>query len=852
MLISAAAGIILVLHIQRFQGLLGVREFSVLVLLLVGYSTADALVVLSPTLAEKQFWLMVRSVCVIIVPPMIILVVSRLTDNQKLTNGVSQLTLAIIPSITLVLLFIQSPLLSYNARLEPPSPFIIVDTGPWIGVFLLYSFAINLWALQLLIRSGRYLPKMMVYQRLLGSIAIVFPLLIDCLYRLRIFPEVPGLIPLSMSLSVTWGALGLAISRLRLFNVTPIARSKVFETMQDGFLVADHSDKLTDFNPAAVAVMGILTEQATVLLKAETVTSLFTGYPAVLALFQTECGQTEISAHFGKKRYDFEVSMTSLFDPQGQALGKLTTLRDITTRKQAERALAEREERFSLIVESIPFPLVLTRLKSGEILYVNQEGAQLVGVPQAEIIGRRADEFCVDPTELIPLTEDIRAKSISRGREIAFKRADGTPFNTVVAAVATVFRGERVMLTGISDITARKREERLLQEREEQFRVMVEYIPFPIVMTRISDNRVIYLNRACAELTAISQADAVGMPSPNFYADPADRDRVVRELQRSGVLTDYEVKLRKHNGETIDALISIISTDFRGERVFLAGINDITLRKESEPKAFELAMEKQKLEILNEFIANASHDLRTPLAIITTATYMSGMLLQRVPRLIDQLVESDLASEQRESHASEARELIEKVRLKAATVEKSAFRIAQIVEGMIEIIRLENSHPYVFMPTNLNLLISNLMAMIRSLATMKELNVQFKGVPNLPLVALDAPLFTRAVQCLLDNAISYTPTSGTIVVKTQVSGEHLQLSVEDTGIGIADSDMPLVFRPFYRVDQARSSTTGGVGLGLAVAKRIVNAHYGEITVTSQLGVGSTFTISLPIGPVPIG
>jgi signal transduction histidine kinase len=114
-----------------------------------------------------------------------------------------------------------------------------------------------------------------------------------------------------------------------------------------------------------------------------------------------------------------------------------------------------------------------------------------------------------------------------------------------------------------------------------------------------------------------------------------------------------------------------------------------------------------------------------------------------------------------------------------------------------------------------------------------------------PVVFIDVVEVARAIICLIENAISFTPEGGSIKVSTTFPDRHVIIAIEDTGIGIAANDLPRIFERFFRADAARSTGTGGHGLGLAIAKRIIDAHNGIITVRSRPCEGSTFLIQLP-------
>jgi signal transduction histidine kinase len=121
------------------------------------------------------------------------------------------------------------------------------------------------------------------------------------------------------------------------------------------------------------------------------------------------------------------------------------------------------------------------------------------------------------------------------------------------------------------------------------------------------------------------------------------------------------------------------------------------------------------------------------------------------------------------------------------------------------------------------------------------------GLPNTPVpIQADSNALRRALLILIDNAVKYTPTGGSIKVNLEKSKDFALVSVSDTGIGIARADLPHIFDRFWRADKARSREEGGAGLGLSIAKWIVEMHRGSIDVKSDLGKGSTFNLRVPL------
>jgi signal transduction histidine kinase len=138
------------------------------------------------------------------------------------------------------------------------------------------------------------------------------------------------------------------------------------------------------------------------------------------------------------------------------------------------------------------------------------------------------------------------------------------------------------------------------------------------------------------------------------------------------------------------------------------------------------------------------------------------------------------------------------------------------------------------------------MAGLQSLAAEKDLVVMLEG-PNAPCPLVgDRHLLTRAVENLVDNALRHTPAGGEIRVSWGVEGAQFVVRVADTGPGIAAQDLPHLFTPLYRGESSRNRQTGGAGLGLAIARRILQAHGGGLTAANRATGGAVFTATLPV------
>jgi signal transduction histidine kinase len=228
-----------------------------------------------------------------------------------------------------------------------------------------------------------------------------------------------------------------------------------------------------------------------------------------------------------------------------------------------------------------------------------------------------------------------------------------------------------------------------------------------------------------------------------------------------------------------------------------------------------------------ELLANVSHELRTPLARIKVA--------------LDLAAEGD-AEVARASLADIAGDLDELERLIGDTLTAAKLDLAGAGSPTSGIPPLRKER------LEIDALIDAAAQRFRARHPERELVVSV--TPELPLVEGDAVLLRRAVDNLLENAAKYTERQDVAVDLRAGSRDGcVEIEVIDRGIGIAEADLPHVFRPFFRVDRSRTRATGGLGLGLALTKRIVDAHGGTIVVESSLGKGTRVRVSIPAAPI---
>ena len=257
------------------------------------------------------------------------------------------------------------------------------------------------------------------------------------------------------------------------------------------------------------------------------------------------------------------------------------------------------------------------------------------------------------------------------------------------------------------------------------------------------------------------------------------------------------------------------------ERQIVAGMliwRDITVytQRPGSPDATDNA----HLSALRGFVHDFSHDYRTSLAIISSSAYLL------------------------EKFTDPARRLQYRDRI-AVQVN----RLVKMVEKLLMLIRLESEERLTYTPIAVNAFVKELVDKAEKSLDEKELRWTFDLEEQPLIIHGDEDVLDHCLWQILENALQFTPDGGQILVKTRASTNGACIEVTDTGIGIPESELTRIFEPFYRVDTARSTQTGGSGLGLTIAKRAVGVHGGSLVATSQPGQGTTLRMMLPSQPI---
>ncbi|MBI1257898.1 MAG: PAS domain S-box protein [Chloroflexi bacterium] len=383
-------------------------------------------------------------------------------------------------------------------------------------------------------------------------------------------------------------------------------------------------------------------------------------------------------------------------------------------------------------------------------------------------------------------------------------------FTLIITALLSI-----AIVTRSRYITEIEQKTTQLSESEARFHSLLDASFETIVVHK--NGIIIDVNAAVEGLVGYKPSEIIGMDAFTFVEPPYHRLMAMHMETNSS--EPYEVVLRHKNGGVLHAEMRGKSQWYQGEQMRVVAVRDITDLKNAE----ELNIEREKVRVLQKFIGNLSHDLRTPLSVINTSIY-----------LIDRL-----ASEpERQHHQIEV-------------LQTQALHMQRLLEDLISMSRLDkaDTSDFKFRWINVNIPVAQAIQDHQNLALRKNQTLTYQLANDLPDILLDLDQFKLAVKHLILNGLSYTSEGGIVTVETLRENDLMIIRVCDNGVGIQALDIPHIFDHFYRASEARGEN-GGTGIGLTIAKKIAEAHGGKIEVQSQLGEGSVFSLVLPIPSIP--
>ena len=492
-------------------------------------------------------------------------------------------------------------------------------------------------------------------------------------------------------------------------------------------------------------------------------------------------------------------------------------LRDVVKRKQVEDALRQSEERLRAILQAMP-DLIFRQRADGTILDYHAPNPAYLLVPEASIIGSGLTS--VFPENLARFVTDMIQRALVSGKV-------NTGETELIVQGAMRQLEVRVIPAGKDEVLTIARDVSELWKTKHDLEDAHARLEFSLDTARIAWWE---LDVASGKLQSDKRKATMLGFLPDAFVDvhyeqlitlvhPDDREPVrqafsdLMDKRKPTYAIDYRMKTRNDEWLWLHDRGELVHSH-DGRLVVRGFVIDITERKLAHQREFELALETERANLLTQFIQDAAHEFRTPLAVISASTYIMLRVDDPVQRV-----------------------------QKKTQVDEEVKRIARLVDMLLTIAKLESSHPLNLEPVELIELIDPICQYaMTSHGYSPQLLVEFTA--HKPVVMGDANYLSDAIKQILDNAFRFTPPDGTITVSLSEIDNEVRLEIRDTGCGISEEDMPHIFETFWRHDDAH--TTAGFGLGLPIARRIIERHGGKIAAESEFGKGSCFRVTLPI------
>lgn len=300
---------------------------------------------------------------------------------------------------------------------------------------------------------------------------------------------------------------------------------------------------------------------------------------------------------------------------------------------------------------------------------------------------------------------------------------------------------------------------------------------------------------------------------------PKAQETIMACIVKPGVAHHVELRKPTSDGFMWSLWEFMALPDMDGEVVEFQCVGiDITERKKAAERSFELALEKERMSLLMQFIRHAAHEFRTPLTAINSSAYL-------ISRTDDP----------------------ERVQRKTTQITQQVRRITRLVDMLLVMSTLESRESLKQQPFYMNDILRTIRQKIVENGGGERVELHYDIPSELPSPSGDAQNMMEAIYQLVDNACRYTPDGGDVFVTVRHHDGALFVEIRDNGVGISEEMLPHIFDTFWRQDGAHS--TPGFGLGLPIAQRIIERHGGTISVESVVDKGSTFTVILPVEPV---
>ena len=500
-------------------------------------------------------------------------------------------------------------------------------------------------------------------------------------------------------------------------------------------------------------------------------------------------------------------------DESGKPVGMTGSFCDITERKKAEMALKESEQKFRDLTETTS-DWIWEVDSSGVYTYTSPKVKDVLGYEADEVLGKSIFDFMFG-REAKKVSrffkEKVDKKESFYGLENINRHKNGHPVILETSGIPLFDeRGKLRGYRGIDrDITERKKEEDILKESEQRFRVICDNASIGMYVVSLDTRKTYMVNKKFCQMTGYSEEEFKGLRVENIHAKE-DLPYVLSQFKKlaSGeVMMSRDMPVKRKDGSIFYADINATPIMLGGKVYLLGFFNDVTERKKME-------------QLKDEFINTVSHELRTPLAIIRESVFIAVKKIGK-----------DISDDQRKFFD---------------ITKKNIERLNRLINDVLDYQKLfAGKMRFDRKRGDINALVKEIRKEMSPLAEEKGIRINVRLAGDLPDVRFDRYRIAQVLMNLVNNAVKFTD-KGRITLITARNADGIRVSVKDTGIGIKENEIDKLFQSFTQLTGAtEGGQTRGTGLGLAISKKIIEQHGGSIRVKSKYGRGSVFSFFLP-------
>ncbi len=541
----------------------------------------------------------------------------------------------------------------------------------------------------------------------------------------------------------------------------------------------------------------------------------------------------------GGQVIDVDISLSVLNDSDGQVTGSIGVVRDITERKEMERALRESEKRFRQVAANAK-EWIWEVDADGLYTYASPIVERILGYKPEEILGKKhfydffhpddAETWKTDAFEIFSRHDEFRefqTRNLHRDGRVVWLLRSGVPILDHNQKLIG-YRGADV------DMTDRMRIHEILDRKQKNLEAIFDAVPVGMllvdeqtVVVRANeavrqmsgrDYREIINRSPCEALDCVWQGDGLGQCRlPSKCSNCSLRAMIQLSLETGKPIRGLEINpVLNDNGAEVSIwmLVSVEPVTIDTGRHVVVALNDITDRKRAEEEL------KETMEMKSQFVSTVSHELRTPMTSIREAVII---LLDGVAGKInkDQQHFLDIAK-------------------------RNIDRLGRLIDDVLDFQKLNaGKMKFDLQENSIEAMIEDAYATMCPYAENRRVHMSMDVDGKLPKVVFDSDRMIQVLTNLISNAIKFTPEDGRISVSAVRRDDYLAIRVSDTGYGIPKESLPRIFDRFYRVHRPGKEIKG-TGLGLAIVHKIVAGHGGRIEVESEPEKGTTFTVLLPL------